>query len=341
MLPGLATKALAWEDAGPVAISGSVLNPPIPGLCSVVCTTYNHAAYCGQSLQSIFDQTYREIEIVIVDDGSKDGNVAALRAKLESSPFPSTLIAQENTGKVGLNINRGVAAATGEYVCFMSLDDLLRPDCIDSKIGLLRQDRNMVLVANTTFDEMDGEGNLLVTGSESPLVGKNLTTSAEMLEHEFEHIGTFFMQGAVIRRDVVEAIGGYDIDMIGDDLIVRTKIWKYMVERPELTFALQSAPGFVYRKHGTNLHRDSFRQLRTVLEWRDRYFPGRPLPDLFTGWANYFFSNCIAERNHAELQKALEYSPEIRVRYDAFRGTWKYRRRAAKRFLRRLFGIAR
>jgi glycosyltransferase involved in cell wall biosynthesis len=317
-----------------------VPNPPRLGLCSVVCTTYNHAAFSARSIQSIFDQTYREIEIVIIDDGSRDDNVAVMRHKLAKSPFPVTLIEQKNTGKIGMNLNRALDAVTGEYVCLLSLDDLLLPDSIASKIALLAGDETMMLVASTSYIEIDGADRMGAEPTPTPLSGKAYTTAQDMLNHEFNEIGTFFLQGALFRRAIIDAVGGYDTDMIGDDLILRTKIWLHMRNRPDLTFALQHGPGFIYRIHGQNIHKDSFRQLRTVIEWRDRYFPGRPLPDLFALWANHFFRQCSAPEKQAELQAAVAYSDEIDRLHRAYRRSWKVRRRAIKAFLKRKLGLS-
>lgn len=311
----------------------------IPGLCSVLCTTYNHAAYSEQSLQSIFDQTYRNIEIVIVDDGSRDGNVAAMRRKLASSPFPFTLIDQQNTGKVGLNVNRALAEAQGEFVCLLSLDDLLMPESIAEKVELLSKNQDMMLVATTANKEMDDAGNMISERVETPLYGKSFTTAAELVEHEYRELGTFYVQGALFRSSLIRAVGGYDEDMTGDDLVIRTKIWRYLLMRPELSIILLHSPGFIYRKHEQNIHKDSFRQLRTIIEWRDRYFPDRPLPSLFDAWANHFFNQCIANDKKAELQAALAYSPEIEKRFETLRRSWKFRRRAAKKYIKRKLGF--
>lgn len=312
---------------------------PIPGLCSVLCATYNHAAYSEQSLQSIFDQTYRNIEIIIVDDGSRDGNVAAMRQKLVDSPFPFTLIDQDNTGKIGLNFNRAFSKALGEYICLLSLDDLLMPESIADKVELLSKDKNTVLVATTAHKEVDGAGKMISERVETPLYGKSFTTAAELLEHEYTEIGTFYVQGALFRNSLIRAVGGFDEDMTGDDLILRTKIWRHMLKRLELSFVLLDNPGFIYRKHDQNVHRDSFRQLRTVIEWRDRYFSERPLPKLFDGWAIHFFNQCIADHKRAELRDARRYSPEIDKRFKIYSGNWKFRRRAAKNFIKSKLGL--
>lgn len=311
---------------------------PLPGCCSVVCTTYNHAAFSGAALQSIFDQSYRNIEIVIVDDGSKDGNVAAMREKLAGSPFPFVLIDQENTGKIGLNVNRGLAAARGEFVSLFSLDDLLLPDCIETKIARLTAEPTLAFVANASCLEIDEREIIGTVPVKASIHGKGYRTAAELLEHEFSHFGTFLLQAAVLRRSLVDAVGGYEEEMTGDDLILRTKVWQYLVTRPDLGFAFQDEPGFIYRKHGSNLHRDTFRQLRTLIEWRDRFFPGRPMPERFTNRALSFFDRCLAERRKEALEEALRYSPELATRYADYRASWRFRRRALERFLKRQLG---
>lgn len=310
-----------------------------PGLCSVVCTTYNQAAYVARSLQSIYDQDYRNVEIVVIDDGSTDGNVAALHDALARSPFPHTLLTQENTGNIGHNVNRALAAARGEYVCLLSLDDLLLPDCLSRRIALLQNNPKIMFVANTCNIEIDETDRVTNARFLAPMHDQNLRTAAELLEHEYSHIGTFYIQGAVFRHVLFDAIGGYDEDMTGDDLIIRTKMFQFMMRDPSLTFALLDTPGFAYRKHASNIHLNSFRQLRTVIEWRDRYFPGRPLPDPFRGWALYFFNQCTKTDDRETLDQALAFSPEIRALYEEIRRSWKYRRRSAKNRLRRMLGI--
>ncbi|RUS65232.1 glycosyltransferase family 2 protein [Pseudorhodobacter sp. E13] len=311
----------------------------IPQLCSVVCTTYNQAEFCERSLQSIFDQDYRNIEIVVIDDGSTDDNVAALERALARSPFPYRLITQENTANIAVNINRALAAATGEYLCLLSLDDLLLPDCLSTRIRLLEANPDKMFVANTCNIEIDKTDSVTNDRYLAPMHGLEFRTAADLLEHEYTHIGTFYVQGGVFRRAIFDAVGGYDEDMTGDDLIIRTKIFRYMVDRPSLGFSLLDKPGFAYRKHGNNIHRDTFRQLKTVLEWRNRYFPERPLPEAFRGWSFLFFSQCLASRDKTKLEHAFSYSKELKELFQDYRSTWKYRRRAVKNYIRRIFGV--
>ena len=307
-----------------------------PGLCSVVCTTYNHAKYAQAAIESIVGQDYRPLEVIVIDDGSTDDNVAVIEAALSESGVKYTLITQENTGNVAANINRALAAATGEFVLATSLDDLLLPGCISSKMALLLEDQSLVMVANSSMSEMDMSGNITRPEVPNPVFGHETASCHDLLEIEFATAGAFFMQGTVLRADCVEALGGYDEDIAGDDLILRTKLWKHLISNPALRCIFLREPGFVYRKHGENLHRNTLRQLRTLIDWRNRFFPDRPLPTIAKRRACNYFSECLAKRDHAALQEALALDPLMPGLYSSYRYSWGYYRRSIKHVLRRI-----
>lgn len=308
-------------------------------VCSIVCTTYNHRRYCRTSLESIFSQDYPHIEIVVIDDGSTDGNVAELKAALENSPFPYKLIEQENTGNIPLNVNRAIEAATGSYLSLFSLDDILLPGCISGKMKIIQDDPGTVLVANTCNKEIDGSGRTVTEHFASPLFNKSFASASELLEIEYEQLGTIYMQGAVVQTKMVRAVGGMDPDISGDDLILRTKMLKYMVAHPELKFSLVHAPGMAYRKHSSNIHLNTWNQIKTVTDWHARYFPDRPLPDLAYKWIYHFVGQSLKTGNFQVIQTAQSYSPLLDDIISDHRKTWKYKRRRAKAAVRRLIGL--
>ena len=303
--------------------------------CSIVCTTYNHSAFARAALASIFQQDYEHIEIVVIDDGSTDGNVEVLKTALADSPYPHRLIAQENTGNVPLNVNRAIEATTGEYVSFLSLDDLLMPDAISSKMQIIRQNPDVVLVANTCNQEIDDDGKVTCAHFASPLYERGHVSARELLDIEYENLGTFYVQACVVKADILHAVGGMDPDISGDDIILRTKIFMYMIERPQLECVLIHKPGMQYRKHGSNLHLNVWNQIKTVVDWRDRYFPDRPFPELANGWIDHFVWQSIKMDNCQALAHASRYSPHVKAQIAKHTRTWKYRRRRAKAALRR------
>jgi alpha-1,3-rhamnosyltransferase len=312
-----------------------------PGLCSVVCTTYNHAKYARAAIESIVAQDYRPLEIVIIDDGSTDDNVAVIEAALSESDLQYTLLTQENTGNVAANINRALAAATGEFILATSLDDLLLPGCISSKMPLMLEDHCLVMIGNSTMSEMDMSGKITRAEVRNPIFGHETASCHDLLEIEFATAGAFFMQGTVLRADCVEALGGYDEDIAGDDLILRTKLWKHLISNPALRCIFLREPGFVYRKHEENLHRNTLRQLRTLIDWRNRFFPEHPVPTVIERRARNYFSGCLAKRDQEALQQALDLDPLIADLYSSYRYSWGFYRRSIKHALRRSFLPAR
>lgn len=310
-------------------------------LCSVICPTYNHAKFAAAGLQSIYDQTHREIEIIVIDDGSTDENVNVIREKLELCPFPSRLITQANTGNVPANINKALSYAKGEFLTFLSLDDLLLPGCIKSGVDIAQTDSRIVFAANTGHQEIDGKGVVKKANEQMPIARLSIQNAQDLLEAEYEHIGAFYIQGQIFRRDAVQRIGGFEDSLTGDDIILRTKLFRYLVAHPDLRFSLGNETLFAYRKHEDNLHKQSFRQIRTVIEWREIFFPDRPYPPMFFKWLEHFFVQCQRFNREAELQAARAFNPIVEEHYGIYRKQWKYRRRMLKSRLRRALGMSR
>ena len=89
---------------------------------SVIIPLYNKAPYVGKTLQSVVHQTYRDFEVVVVDDGSTDGSGEIAKEALNGCEVPYQIVRQENAG-VSAARNFGVAASTGQYICFLDADD--------------------------------------------------------------------------------------------------------------------------------------------------------------------------------------------------------------------------
>ena len=93
-------------------------------LISVVVTCYNHENYIEQCLRSIFKQTYRNIELIVLDDGSTDNSSEIIQEVLKESPFVTTFESHENIGVVRTR-NKGLNLLNGDYFLFVDSDDFL------------------------------------------------------------------------------------------------------------------------------------------------------------------------------------------------------------------------
>ena len=96
-------------------------------LVSVVIASYRHARYVEQALRSVYQQSYRNIEIIVVDDGSDDGSAGVIGGCLAESPFPHRFVAREHRGAAA-TLNEASGLAAGAFIGFLGADDWLDPD---------------------------------------------------------------------------------------------------------------------------------------------------------------------------------------------------------------------
>jgi len=121
-------------------------------LLSVVIPVYNGAEFIEESLQSVVDQQYRRIEIVVVDDGSTDDSLAIARTFARAHPNV-TVLSQPNGG-VGLARRTGTEAATGEWLTFVDADDRVTRTGIQTAMDTLRRSGSDVSVM--PYERLEG-----------------------------------------------------------------------------------------------------------------------------------------------------------------------------------------
>ncbi|MDP3651347.1 MAG: glycosyltransferase [Rhodoferax sp.] len=104
-----------------------------PGLVSIIVASYNHAEYLDRRMESLISQTYKNIEIIVIDDCSPDNSLQILR-KYETNPKIKLIIRQENGGWVAVS-NQGLEMSSGEFVIFANCDDECDHQLIEKLIG--------------------------------------------------------------------------------------------------------------------------------------------------------------------------------------------------------------
>jgi glycosyltransferase involved in cell wall biosynthesis len=115
------------------------------GLVSVVIPLYNKESYIIETLKSVMNQTYRNIECIIVDDGSTDSSVAVASKFISDNELPWILISQKNSGQTKAR-NHGIQLARGEYVAFLDSDDLWPVNKIELQVEAIEKNSKSVLV---------------------------------------------------------------------------------------------------------------------------------------------------------------------------------------------------
>ncbi|MGN1157607.1 MAG: glycosyltransferase family 2 protein [Agathobacter sp.] len=104
---------------------------------SVIVPVYNAQKTITQAVRSVLSQSYKEFELILVNDGSKDDSLSVLK-NLESEDARIIVLSQENAGP-GAARSKGVEYATGEYLFFMDADDYLPEDALESLTGVVME----------------------------------------------------------------------------------------------------------------------------------------------------------------------------------------------------------
>lgn len=219
---------------------------PLAGtpLVSVVVPCYNHAAYLPASIGSILNQTYKNIEIVVVDDGSKDDTREA------AAGFPQVkYVYQENQGLSAAR-NTGARNSAGELLVFLDADDLLYPQALECNVEYLRRYPAAAFVSG---------GYELITADEQRIELMQRTVETDHYRHllKMNYIG---MHGTVMYRRWVFDEFTYDVSLRACedyDLYLKVARQYPVVHHTEILTK--------YRMHGTNMSGNNQLMLQQAL----------------------------------------------------------------------------
>lgn len=131
----------------------SAASTPITPLISVIIPAYNTEAYIAQSIQSALDQTLRNIEVIVVDDGSTDGTVAI--AQQFQDDRLRVFVNEQNMGAAGAR-NRAIQAAQGEWIAVLDSDDWYAPERLECLLQVANAEQ-ADMVADDLYFIQDGE----------------------------------------------------------------------------------------------------------------------------------------------------------------------------------------
>jgi glycosyltransferase involved in cell wall biosynthesis len=186
-------------------------------IVSVIIPTYNREALISEALDSVWDQIYRPIELIIVDDGSTDHTrhkvLNWMQSHKPNKEFSVNYFYQENLGTQGAR-NKGLLESSGEYIQHLDSDDLLLPDKLSNQVKILKDNPIMDFVYGLT-SRINEQGKCDAFFG-SPMKG-------EMEDWISSYNWT--VHSPLYRRKVCYSIGPWDSDRyMSDDLVQDAKI---------------------------------------------------------------------------------------------------------------------
>lgn len=211
-------------------------------LISTIIPTYNRASLVCDAIESVRQQTYSSVEIIVVDDGSTDDTQARLRKYGDSV----RVIVQDNAGPSAAR-NRGIEAARGDFVAFLDSDDTWKRTKLERQVRLLQNVGESVpcCLCNAAVIRPDGkEATTFQYAGLKPALREGVWQNVtEVLATQF----LMFTQMVAVRRNVLEKIGGFDerLWVLEDyDLALRLSLegpWAYICE--PLAIYREKSPG--------------------------------------------------------------------------------------------------
>ena len=108
-------------------------------LISIIIPTYNYAEYIQKAIDSVLAQTYKNCEIIVVDDGSTDNTQEIIENKYKNKV---RYYYQENKGAPAAR-NKGIKKSKGEYLSFLDADDYLTESSIENRLTVLEQNKSI------------------------------------------------------------------------------------------------------------------------------------------------------------------------------------------------------
>lgn len=195
-------------------------------LVSAVIPTYNRAEYVGGAIESALNQTYDDVQVVVVNDGSTDDTRDVL-STYEGDDRVKVRHNEENRG-IPTTMNRGIDAADGKYVGVFGDDDRWRPTKVEKQVAVLEDAPDNYCGAYTDGVITDTEGEV-VRRVESGVEGK-------LFPHIFVEMSVLPHSSQLVRKECLEAVDGFDesFEIACDwDLTARLAeeyCWKYVPE---------------------------------------------------------------------------------------------------------------
>ncbi|HEY3028430.1 MAG TPA: glycosyltransferase family A protein [Pyrinomonadaceae bacterium] len=176
----------------------------LPPLTSIVIPAYNVAPYIGETLDSVFAQTFTDYEVILVNDGSSDTD--ELERALEPYAGRLRYLTQENAG-ASVARNQGLRAARGEFIAFLDADDLWRPNYLEEQLKFLREHKcDLVCADAMIFGDSPDAGRTYMEWLMDAAPPAGEVTFLDLVRGE----RSLITSGIVARRKLILEVGLFD-----------------------------------------------------------------------------------------------------------------------------------
>ncbi len=194
-------------------------------MISIILCTYNRATLLPNAIRSVIHQTEQNWELIIIDDGSTDNTYNSVKQFLRRDP--RIVYCFHNNQGLAKARNRGLAIASGDFVCFVDSDDELGPRHLEKRLRYMEQHPSVDFI----------HGGMKLIGPKEKQYVADMTNPGKKIHLNKCHIGgTFFF-----RRNILKKVKGFRSIPFGEDFDFYTRVERY--------FTIQKVRYPTYRYH--------------------------------------------------------------------------------------------
>jgi len=193
-------------------------------LVSICIPSYNHSLYLKNCLDSILKESYPNIEIDILDDGSSDSSIELIKNWQNSNPeIKLRLKTQKNRG-LNYTLNKLITNANGKYICFLSSDDALMPDSINKRVEVLKKNPNKLAVIGDS-KVINHKNNIIHESAIEDLYNGNKSNYMTDEKLKYSVINEFSIPGSnlLVEKKLYSIIGPYP-NIFAEDIYFYLKV---------------------------------------------------------------------------------------------------------------------
>ncbi|WP_407926453.1 glycosyltransferase [Aquipseudomonas ullengensis] len=266
-------------------------------LVSVIIASYNHAPYIEAAIESVLNQSYPTVELLVVDDGSSDDSVERIQALQRRHGFDFRVQANQGLART---LNDCIARARGSLIAPFGSDDVMLPARLATQVAYL-QGKPEVGICAGNIEQIDAAG----------AARPRRDRGREFRRLDFEAIFQGDQAGApaptlLFRREALERVGGFDPSIRLEDLLVELKITRagYFIDVLPDVLAR-------YRVHGTNTYKNRRFMIEAVMATYARFDDHPAYPEVCARFLNSMLLKCASD----DKALARELLRQIPLRY--------------------------
>lgn len=274
---------------------------------SIVMSSYNHAQYVTEAVESIVNQTYANIEFIVIDDGSKDDTPNVLKALQEKYGF--YLECRTNHGLVP-TLNYALKnIVTGKYTCILDSDDFWALDKIEKQVAVLEKNPQCGLCHSPIYF-VDKESRVLSK------YHQDSKKEGDIFEDLLMGKTNIADGGVIIPTKVYEEIGYYDESILIEDY----QLWFKILDKYPACYLDEYIA--YYRVHDSNVSNDEKKMLKweeiVINQWKDHPLFKKAKPEIYLRWFTRYAK--LDKRKALTLLRAILPYPKVYFRRNFYKG---------------------